>query len=508
MNVKNLMLAVLVTLPITAAAQIKITSATYGSNCGAVRDNAKQLIEAACNGQVTCTYRVEHQVLGDPAPGCAKTFVAEWTCAEGSAQHRRELPSEAGFGSELKIACGAGGFVAGTVATPSDSEAKAAAAAQVSPPSLQVMAINPPQPISNSSWTVHFRLTNNWLAKRPLTGWIEAIAYDTSDPTKAQAITGQSYPIAELQFDNVAEGDLAFTNTGEVANGRLELTFFNISTGYTPQPRSADGVLPDVPPQVKVQLLQNGNARALSSASSHFIVVPSEAERIAPVFDFDTDSCYPSAAISDKGVLNPGLDEDVSGLTSGCRQPDQLQTARTYYRKASLRRDGTDYAVHMYALYFMKDKTVDTPVDSGHRHDWEFALVWTTNGVITHATASAHWWAETRPIAEVSVDPGAPSHVKIVYHKDGGSTHAMRFAGAGERAENHLGRWVTPKIVDWHTMTIGKLSNGDLRALLNKDSFGSADCSVNDSNFAARISKGPPPGYPSSLSWKNAAMEQ
>ena len=33
--------------------------------------------------------------------------------------------------------------------------------AQVAPPTLQITAINPSQPIHNQSWSVHFRLTNS-----------------------------------------------------------------------------------------------------------------------------------------------------------------------------------------------------------------------------------------------------------------------------------------------------------------------------------------------------------
>lgn len=156
----------------------------------------------------------------------------------------------------------------------------------------------------------------------------------------------------------------------------------------------------------------------------------------------------------------------------------------------------------MYALYFMKDK--DLPLNQvegagGHRHDWEFALVWTTNGKLTHASFSSHGNVTTKPIGDLHFDGWCPECTKIVYHKDGGSTHAMRFAGKGESAENDLRRWVTPTVVDWHRLP------SNVRLTLNTHNFGHANCSVNDKNFPQEISKNPPGGYPGGNEWKAAA---
>jgi hypothetical protein len=92
-----------------------------------------------------------------------------------------------------------------------------------------------------------------------------------------------------------------------------------------------------------------------------------------------------------------------------------------------------------------------------------------------------------------------------VYHKNGPTTHCMRFAGDGETPENESGRWITPTIVDWHSMTGNGVSNETLRTLLNTHSFGEADCSVNDKNFPFRICQEVPDGYPSADEWKIAA---
>lgn len=238
--------------------------------------------------------------------------------------------------------------------------------------------------------------------------------------------------------------------------------------------------------------------------------VGEQAKKWAVVFDFDTDSCYPSPAVSPSGVANPGL--SVTGIdtsyVAGCRDSAQLENSNTYHRAAYIKKNGTVYVVHMYALYFMKDK--DLPLHQleglgGHRHDWEYALVWTTNNVLTHASYSAHGRVTTEPVANLHFDFDAPQKVKIVYHKNGGSTHSMRFAGQHEAPENDLRRWVTPTIVDWRSMRSDSASNEALRQLLNTHDFGEADCSVNDKNFPLEITKNLPDGYPPAEEWKQAA---
>jgi Necrosis inducing protein (NPP1) len=245
-------------------------------------------------------------------------------------------------------------------------------------------------------------------------------------------------------------------------------------------------------------------AGALPEAASEAV------RKWAVVFDFDTDSCYPSPAVTSGGQVSQGL--GVTGMdtsfVAGCRNSSQLSNSNTYHRAASISKNGKLYVVRMYALYFLKDK--DLPLGQieglgGHRHDWEFALVWATNGVMTHASFSSHGHVTTKKASELNFDAAYPGSVKIVYHKDGGSTHAMRFAAANEAAENDLHRWVTPAIVDWRSMQAAGVSNKVLRALLNSHDFGHANCSVNDSNFPIEISKSPPGGYPGGEEWKVAA---
>lgn len=76
---------------------IRVGSASYGANCPGARpvDDAAQLAQA-CNGTIqSCQYHVDLKRWPDPAPGCAKTYIARWSCGKDSrpkeAQARRRL---------------------------------------------------------------------------------------------------------------------------------------------------------------------------------------------------------------------------------------------------------------------------------------------------------------------------------------------------------------------------------------------------------------------------------
>ena len=234
-----------------------------------------------------------------------------------------------------------------------------------------------------------------------------------------------------------------------------------------------------------------------------------QTRRFAVFFDFDGDSCYPSPAISltkltpPTVVINGGhsVDYTSTSYADGCREPAQLNNSNTYHRRAFIVENGVTFSVRMYALYFMKDK--DSIVNIfGHRHDWEFALVWTTNDKLTHAYASKHSGGDLKPISGLHFDAWCPECVKVVYHKDGPTTHVMRFADENEKAENHTKYWVKPPIVDWWLMP------AEIRSKLNAHSFGKADCSVCDARFRYAISEQTPAGYPSKNEWIQAAKRE
>jgi uncharacterized repeat protein (TIGR01451 family) len=84
---------------------IQVQSATYGGNCGAPQGNATWSVAPSCNGLASCDYTVDYHVLGDPAPGCAKDFVAQWTCGGDQIVRTVYAPPEAGFGSVVRLSC-------------------------------------------------------------------------------------------------------------------------------------------------------------------------------------------------------------------------------------------------------------------------------------------------------------------------------------------------------------------------------------------------------------------
>ncbi len=213
---------------------------------------------------------------------------------------------------------------------------------------------------------------------------------------------------------------------------------------------------------------------------------------IAPVFDFDGDGCYPSAGISRSGQQNGGLKPSGS-LSGSCSSTNFLESSNTVHRYVCSETDAR-YCGHIYALYFEKDQLF-SGIESGHRHDWEWAAVWTTNGEVTHGTYSYHSTAVTQSEAELAKDGGG--HLKYVYHKDGVSTHAMRDAGKDEQAENPYGVFVTPPIISWYEFYGDGLNNATMRGLFNSFDYKSANLPTTDANFLRKINDHKPSNYPS-----------
>ena len=210
-----------------------------------------------------------------------------------------------------------------------------------------------------------------------------------------------------------------------------------------------------------------------------------------PIFDFDGDGCLPSAGISRTGQQNAGLKTSGS-LGGNCRDTWFLNTSNTVHRYACKDTQNGDYCAHFYALYFKKDQ-VFSYFGGGHRHDWEYAAVWTKNGLVTHGSYSAHGDLFTKPVSEL---PMENSHLKIVYHKDGILTHALRFAKSNETAETAYNRFVTPPIISWYELQGDGIDNQGLRDRLNQYDYGSATLPVKDSRFLYNLNRFKPEGYP------------
>lgn len=252
-------------------------------------------------------------------------------------------------------------------------------------------------------------------------------------------------------------------------------------------------------PQSRRLVLGSGLALGIASATAYASdfakldeALPSDvAASFAPIFDFDGDGCLPSAGISRSGQQNGGLNPSGS-LTGQCRSGNFLDTSNTVHRQTCASANGSTFCAHFYALYFEKDQII-SGIPSGHRHDWEYAAVWTIDGAVTDGSFSAHGDLTTEAASELAFEDG---HLKIVYHKDGLGTHSLRFAGDDEVAENPYGAFVTPDIISWYEFHGDGLPNDVIRPRLEGFDYGSAVLPVRDDNFLASVNAFRPAGYP------------
>jgi hypothetical protein len=204
-----------------------------------------------------------------------------------------------------------------------------------------------------------------------------------------------------------------------------------------------------------------------------------------PLFDYDSDSCFPAAAIDSSGRLNGGLD-DSGPVTGECRS-GHLGKANTYSRATC----NNGWCAIVYALYFEKDMNCAGCTVTSHRHDWEGVVVWVPQGSGTpsYISVSRHGQYETKAWSSISEKSGV--RVKAVYHKDGGSTHIMRFAKSGEVPEAWgNGGWDEPALVGWDRLDAG------LRNTLNGSSWGDANFPLQDSRYGTELSRAKPSGIP------------
>jgi hypothetical protein len=63
-----------------------IVQATYGGNCdgyGVQPGNENEHLQDECNGEASCSYHIDHRVIGDPAGGCPKDYRVVYDCGCG-----------------------------------------------------------------------------------------------------------------------------------------------------------------------------------------------------------------------------------------------------------------------------------------------------------------------------------------------------------------------------------------------------------------------------------------
>ncbi|GAA3752414.1 NPP1 family protein [Streptomyces tremellae] len=206
-------------------------------------------------------------------------------------------------------------------------------------------------------------------------------------------------------------------------------------------------------------------------------------QTFSPAYDYDGDGCYATAAISPDGTLNPGL--KLGGDVNGhCHDPAQLDNANTYSREKC----NNDWCAVVYASYFEKDQATLGPLAIGHTHDWEHVVVWTNDNQVKYVSVSQHAGYQVAPASDIRFDG---THPKVVYHKDGASTHDFRFAnGNDEPAENATGNWFYPRLVGWNGYPAG------LRDKLMNADFGEATIKINDARFHDALNNSKPQGIP------------
>ena len=213
-----------------------------------------------------------------------------------------------------------------------------------------------------------------------------------------------------------------------------------------------------------------------------------------PVLDFDTDGCYNTPAISASGQIAEGLDHNWTGGSTNCRDLSDLDNNNVYVRS----RCNNGWCAHLYDYYFEKDVAVQNFYDvGGHRHDWEHIVVFVQGETTKIVAASAHGNYDVKNAADVRFDG---THPKIVYHKDGGSTHAFRFGSAADdKIENHKGVWFRGPLIDYAT----GFPSIALRDSLVAHDFGSASIAFKDSGFQGNLDKargsGGAPGFNSGI---------
>lgn len=204
-----------------------------------------------------------------------------------------------------------------------------------------------------------------------------------------------------------------------------------------------------------------------------------------PAMDFDEDGCYSTPAIGPDGTVNPGLElgGDVNG---NCRDESDLRNTNVYSRGIC----NSGWCAYMYGYYFEKDQASLGPGSAGHTHDWEHVIVWVQGDQAKFVSVSQHEGYETKAASDAQFED---SHAKVVYHKDGGGTHAFRFAksdGGDEPPENHDGVWQRGALVGWDDYPSG------IRDKLVDADFGAATLKLTDERFSGELAEAKPSEVP------------
>ncbi|MEV8087880.1 NPP1 family protein [Streptomyces nigra] len=202
-----------------------------------------------------------------------------------------------------------------------------------------------------------------------------------------------------------------------------------------------------------------------------------------PAFDYDTDGCYSSAAIGPDGTVNPGLNP-TGALNGNCRDASDLDNTNAYSRYKC----NNGWCAYLYGLYFEKDQALPGVSLGGHRHDWEHVVVWVQGDAVRYVSTSNHGSFTVHAASSLRFEG---THAKVVYHKDGISTHCFRAAnGNDDPPENHRRTWQYPPLIGWNGYPAG------LRDKLVAHDFGSAHFGLKDGSFTSHLASAKPSGIP------------
>ncbi|KAG6018520.1 hypothetical protein E4U41_003827 [Claviceps citrina] len=245
------------------------------------------------------------------------------------------------------------------------------------------------------------------------------------------------------------------------------------------------------PTNISAMAIPIGSARPFIPRALHQNA-SDDALQYQPVLDYTHKSCYNVPAIGADGKVAEGLDASWhSNVSGGCRDKEHLKNQNVYVRS----RCNNGYCAYMYEHYFEKDVGLQHVggVASGHRHEWENAVVLVKRGerLPRLVAASRHdgyhareTWSPPKH-ASKAVRYQA-SHAKLVYDKEGMGTHYIRFAKReDDEIKNDSGHWVKGALVDWD-----RFPSKDLRDQMVKAFKGTGtEPKISDEHFGHYLHK-------------------
>ncbi|CAD6445752.1 b29d4030-e5d4-4845-8046-44addc3524ed [Sclerotinia trifoliorum] len=174
--------------------------------------------------------------------------------------------------------------------------------------------------------------------------------------------------------------------------------------------------------------------------------------------------CQPYSAVDGNGNTSGGL-QDTGNVAAGCSDPNKGQT---YVRGGW---SGGKYGI-MYAWYFPKDQPAAGNVVGGHRHDWEYSVIWVNNPEVANPQLLGGVTSSHNGVKKTTSVPTQGTRPKVEYFVQFPTNHEMQFT-------NTLGR-------DLPMMWYDFLPTVSKNALDTTD-FVKANCPFNHDNFEKKL---------------------